>query len=79
VALLGDGEPLLVVAYGESDAVRLVALGANGPLGLSFERLLALAGAAGPLEGNADSDGDAGAPVETTAVRGVETRVRRAA
>jgi hypothetical protein len=79
VALLGDGEPLLVVAYGESDAVRLVALGANGPLGLSFERLLALAGAAGPLEGNADSDGDAGAPVETTAVRSVETRVRRAA
>ncbi len=44
-AMTRDAGPTLIVAYGEPDRVRLVARGAHGPLGFSFERLLALAGA----------------------------------
>ncbi|HLF57302.1 MAG TPA: FecR domain-containing protein [Thermoanaerobaculia bacterium] len=65
VALARQGGPLLVVAYGESDRIRFVALGANGPLGLSFERLLALAGAFGPREADSESPEAAAESVET--------------
>lgn len=44
-AMTRDAGPSLIVAYGEPDRVRLVARGAHGPLGFSFEKLLALAGA----------------------------------
>ena len=36
---------MLVLAYGDADRVRFVARGGAGPLGLSFEKLFALAGA----------------------------------
>ena len=44
-ALAQGIEPMLVLAYGDADRVRLVSRGGAGPLGLSFEKLLALAGA----------------------------------
>jgi hypothetical protein len=44
-AMTRDAGPSLIVAYGEPDRVRLVARGVHGPLGFSFEKLLALAGA----------------------------------
>ena len=44
-ALASEVGPTLVLAYGDDDRVRLVARGGAGPLGVSFERLLALAGA----------------------------------
>jgi len=66
-ALTRELGPTLVVAYGDSDRIRFVARGGNGPLGLSFERLLALAGA---IRGDAASAGDGTTgetPVRTTA------------
>jgi len=71
-ALVGEGGPMLIAAYGESDAIRLVALGANGPLGISFERLLALSGMV--VDEPAADDG-----TTTTVVDEVETRVRTTA
>jgi hypothetical protein len=62
---LTGGEPTLVVAYGESDRIRLVALGAAGPLGFSFERWLALAGLFAP-EAGAEAEADE-TPVRTAA------------
>jgi hypothetical protein len=41
-ALAQDVGPMLVLAYGDPDRLRLVARGGAGPLGLSFEKLLAL-------------------------------------
>jgi hypothetical protein len=43
-ALAKETGPMLVLVYGEPDAVRLVARGGTGPFGFSFERILALAG-----------------------------------
>jgi hypothetical protein len=36
--------PMLVLAYGDADALRLVTRGGSGPFGFSFENLLALVG-----------------------------------
>jgi len=44
-ALAQEIGPTLVLAYGDPDRVRLVARGGAGPLGFSFEKLLAVAGA----------------------------------
>ncbi|HVR28504.1 MAG TPA: hypothetical protein VMS86_03125, partial [Thermoanaerobaculia bacterium] len=44
-ALAQEMGPMLVLAYGDADRIRLVARGAAGPLGVSFGKLLALAGA----------------------------------
>jgi hypothetical protein len=44
-ALAEDVGPTLVLAYGDADRVRFVSRGGAGPLGLSFEKLLAVAGA----------------------------------
>jgi hypothetical protein len=50
--------PMLVVAYGDPDRVRLVARGAGGPLGLSFENLFALFGALAGRAEETDDDAD---------------------
>jgi hypothetical protein len=42
--LTADIGPTLVLAYGDTDAVRLVARGGSGPFGFSFENLLSLTG-----------------------------------
>ncbi|MCM2268999.1 MAG: FecR domain-containing protein [Thermoanaerobaculia bacterium] len=66
-ALSKEIGPTLVLAYGDADRVRMVARGGAGPLGLSFEKLLALAGV---LREQAPEGGDAEAletPVRTTA------------
>ena len=65
-ALSREIGPTLVLAYGDADRVRLVSRGSSGPLGLSFEKLLALAGA---LRAEAPTAEDAGneTPAETTA------------
>jgi hypothetical protein len=44
-ALAQEIGPMLVLAYGDADRVRLVSRGGAGPLGLSFEKLFALGGA----------------------------------
>jgi len=44
-ALAQEVGPTLVLAYGDADRVRFVSRGGTGPLGLSFEKLLAVAGA----------------------------------
>jgi hypothetical protein len=46
-AVTKDLGPMLVLAYGDADAVRFVARGGSGPFGFSFERLLAIAGIVG--------------------------------
>jgi len=61
-ALTSELGPTLVVAYGESDRIRLVARGGKGPLGMSFERLLALAGA---MQGGSSSPSTDGTVSET--------------
>ena len=49
---------MLVLAYGDADRVRLVSRGGAGPLGLSFEKLLALVGIIGNrLSTDADEPG----------------------
>jgi len=69
-ALAGDIGPMLVLAYGDADAVRLVARGGSGPFGFSFEKILALAGIIGEKvessQGGATGDG-VKAPARTTA------------
>ncbi|HSM14152.1 MAG TPA: hypothetical protein VLA66_08790, partial [Thermoanaerobaculia bacterium] len=57
--------PALALAYGGRDEVRLVAAGARGPLGLSFESLLGVAGA---LDGGLRTDEEA-LPAEETPAR----------
>jgi ferric-dicitrate binding protein FerR (iron transport regulator) len=42
--LTKDMGPMLVLAYGDADAVRFVARGGSGPFGFSFEHLLSLTG-----------------------------------
>ena len=53
-------EPMLVLAYGDADRVRLVSRGGAGPLGLSFEKLLALVGIIGS---HVSTDADEPGPV----------------
>jgi len=70
-ALTREIGPTLVLAYGDADRVRLVARGGMGPLGLSFEKLLAVAGALreqAPSAEDADSTAnEVETPVRTTA------------
>jgi hypothetical protein len=75
-ALAQELGPMLVLAYGDPDRVRLVARGGAGPLGLSFEKLLAVAGAIGELVPALDDveDGAAEGPAEE-----METPVRTTA
>jgi hypothetical protein len=72
-ALARETGPTLVLAYGEPDRLRLVTRGGAGPLGLSFEKLLALAGAL--RERPPAAEGSA----TTATFPGVETRTRVAA
>jgi hypothetical protein len=51
--------PMLILAYGDADRVRLVSRGGAGPLGLSFEKLLALAGAILGRESSTEGADDA--------------------
>ena len=70
-ALTREIGPTLVLAYGDADRVRLVARGGMGPLGMSFEKLLAVAGALreqAPSAEDADSTAnEVETPVRTTA------------
>jgi hypothetical protein len=70
-ALAQEIGPTLVLAYGDPDRVRLVARGGAGPLGLSFEKLLSIAGALGEILPNGEDDGansgEDETPVRTTA------------
>jgi hypothetical protein len=76
-ALARDLGPTLVLAYGDFDRLRLVSRGGAGPLGLSFEKLLALAGAISDLvpalqegaggDGAGDGSEEKETPVRTTA------------
>jgi hypothetical protein len=73
-ALAGSAGPVLIVAYGEAEQIRFVAQGTNGPLGFSFERLLALAGALGggdtndAVELREPSTGTAALPADETPI-----------
>ena len=49
--------PMLVLAYGDADRVRFVTRGGAGPLGLSFEKLLALGGLLGSRFSTPANDG----------------------
>jgi hypothetical protein len=63
-ALASEIGPTLVLAYGDADRVRVVSRGGAGPLGLSFEKLLAVAGA---IREQAAPEDVVETPVRTTA------------
>jgi hypothetical protein len=60
-ALARDLGPMLVLAYGDHDRLRLVSRGGAGPLGLSFEKLFTLFGAVSELVPERDDDAGEGA------------------
>jgi hypothetical protein len=66
-ALSRELGPTLVLAYGDADRVRLVSRGGAGPLGLSFEKLLAVAGALRAEAPTAEEDAGGETPPGTTA------------
>jgi len=74
-ALAADAGPSLVVAYGEPRELRLVVQGMKGPLGMSLEHLLGVAGALG-IHGTAPDEPPATDGATTsTAEHGSETPV----
>ena len=74
--MIGEAGPGLAVAYAEGREITFATRGLRGPLGLSFETLLALAGMLEPAEAAAEG-GEPGGPV--AALPSGETRGRRAA
>ena len=66
-ALVGDGGATVAVAYGEIQGVTLSTRGAHGPMGLSFESLLAVGGILGGFDDEAETGGPAGQTDETPA------------
>ena len=65
--LVGDGGATVAVAYGEIQGVTLSTRGAHGPMGLSFESLLAVGGILGGFDDEAETGGPAGQTDETPA------------
>ena len=55
------------MAYGESQGLTLSTRGARGPMGLSFESLLAVGGLLGGLDDEAETGSPAGLAAETPA------------
>ena len=66
-ALVGEGGATVAVAYGESHGVTLSTRGAHGPMGLSFESLLAVGGILGGFDDESEAESPAGLAAETPA------------
>lgn len=66
-ALAGEAGASLAVAYGETQGLTLSTRGAHGPMGLSFESLLAVGGILGGFDDAPEAESPAGMPAETPA------------
>jgi hypothetical protein len=66
-ALAGEAGASVAVAYGESQGLTLSTRGAHGPMGLSFESLLAVGGIFGGFEDESEEGSPAGLAAETPA------------